>query len=122
MLSLLDGEVSPTLREFSGTTIRMEFVGETVTSENLPSDFAQQVRYIESVLKHARVTHRDIKNDNLMVHRGQLKLIDFGWALDPKVPFDISPIELSFSKNPLAVYSNGIGLRSTIVKIIRARK
>lgn len=122
VLSLLGGEISPRLLNFSKATITMEFVGDTVSLENLPRDYADQVQYIVSFLKQVGVVHRDIKRDNLMVHRGRLKLIDFGWALDREEPFYVSPIELSFSKNPLAVYSNGFGLKSTIAKIIRGRK
>ncbi len=60
--------------------IRIEDCGEELTEKNLPKDWREQLIEILSDLKKHGVQHRDIKPDNLMVKKGVIKLIDFGWA------------------------------------------
>jgi len=60
----------------------MEYMGEPLTKDNVPSDWREQVQYILQRLKEYGCTHNDIKPADLLVLDGKINLIDFGWALD----------------------------------------
>lgn len=62
-------------------SIRLENVGEHVTSKNIPENWEHQIEEIRRSLKVAGVVHRDIRPDNFTVKNGWLYLIDFGWAM-----------------------------------------
>ena len=58
------------------------YVGEPVRRNNLPTDWRIQAEDILTHLERKGCQHNDIKCDNLTVFRGQLYLIDFGWATE----------------------------------------
>ena len=68
VISKNDGELS------------IEDCGESLTEDNLPKDWKNQLVKILIELKVNNIQHRDIKPDNLMIKDGVIKLIDFGWA------------------------------------------
>jgi len=61
-------------------SILIEDCGESLTSENIPDTWKNQLEHILIQLMNAGVMHRDIRLDNLMVKDGNIKLIDFGWS------------------------------------------
>jgi 2-polyprenyl-3-methyl-5-hydroxy-6-metoxy-1,4-benzoquinol methylase len=62
------------------------YCGEPVTLENLPDDWELQARFILNRLERAGCRHNDIKPSEILVHNGELRLIDFGWATEVGAP------------------------------------
>ena len=56
------------------------YAGKPLTNENRPRDVAEQFGSILEDLASVNVQHNDIKNEELLVEAGQLRLCDFGWA------------------------------------------
>ena len=46
--------------------------------------FAVQIAEALTVLKSNKIIHRDIKSENILLHRGIAKLGDFGFAIEEK--------------------------------------
>ena len=61
-------------------TITTEYVGEKINKHNIPANWEKQRDEILSVLEKHNCRHNDIKPDEIIVHNGEIKLIDFGWA------------------------------------------
>jgi len=61
-------------------TITTEYVGEKINKHNIPANWEKQRDSILSVLEKHNCRHNDIKPDEIIVHNGEIKLIDFGWA------------------------------------------
>lgn len=82
ILNLLNSHHFPKVYslDIENKTIEIEDCGIPIL-DNLPEDWKFQLAEIARCLKEAKVTHRDIKLDNLMVKDGIVKLIDFGWAI-----------------------------------------
>ena len=59
--------------------IYMTYAGNRITPENYPKDWKQQLESIIRDLESENLTHNDIKEEDLLVHKGKLKLIDYGW-------------------------------------------
>lgn len=72
--------IVPELIRHDADTICTRYVGEPASQRNLPQDWPAQAEWILSALAGFGCSHNDIKCDNLMVHDGAIKLIDFGWA------------------------------------------
>jgi len=91
---------SPKVLNSSKKTITMSYVGEPLTKENLPTDYAAQFQTILTDMESVGVRHNDIvypcsknhlKKHEVMVHEGRLSLVDFGWAtIDGSVPCNVS--------------------------------
>ncbi len=64
----------------AGHTLVMQYCGERLTARNLPQDWEPQMMEILNGLQQRECCHNDIKPRELLVHRGQLMLVDFGWA------------------------------------------
>ena len=63
-------------------TITTEYAGEKINAHNLPANWEEQRDAILDELKSYHCRHNDIKPDEILVHEGKLKIIDFGWAHD----------------------------------------
>lgn len=61
-------------------TMIMEYAGETITRDNKPHDWEEQLQTILHDLRQERIQHNDIKRQELLVHNGRVMLIDYGWA------------------------------------------
>ena len=58
----------------------MTYSGESISKENIPDNWKTQCSNILDVLDSKNCSHNDIKPEDILVHEGKLKLIDFGWA------------------------------------------
>jgi len=62
--------------------VTTEYVGEKINKYNIPIDWEEQRDHIISVLEKNNCRHNDIKPDELIVYNGEIKIIDFGWAIE----------------------------------------
>ena len=97
LLSLLDSDHFPkpiaTWRDGVGSVCEMERVNgyplsdlERFVAETSPEGaraFLLECVEILAELAARRITHRDIRSDNILVRDGRPVLIDFGWAVSP---------------------------------------
>lgn len=68
----------PNVLEVGDGYMVMQYMGR----ENmLTKDLMPQVKEIIAELKKAKIKHRDIRKENLLVLNGNLSLIDFGWCV-----------------------------------------
>jgi predicted Ser/Thr protein kinase len=91
---------APKLLKSTKDTITMSNVGQPVTKDTLPPDYATQFRNILTDMESVGVQHNDIifpcsttsfRKHEVMVHEGRLSLIDFNWAtIDRGVPCNVS--------------------------------
>ena len=70
----------PKIISESDGEIEIEHCGKSLSPENLPKNWEQQLLKILKELIQNKIVHRDIKIENLMVKNEVIKLIDFGWA------------------------------------------
>lgn len=72
----------------STRTITLEYAGENVNAKNLPENWEEQRDNILLELESYNCAHNDIKPGEILVHDGQIKIVDFGWAheLNEKYP------------------------------------
>ena len=80
ILGMFDSENFPKVIEKNGNSIGIEYCGSNISAANLPNDWKRQIAKIVVELRNNKVSHNDIKLDNLLVKDGIIKLIDFGWA------------------------------------------
>lgn len=81
------------------TRMTTRYAGEPVSEFSLPYDWREQAERILAVLAEHGCAHNDIAAANIVVADGQLRLIDFAWALPigSPVPPDW-PLELGRHK------------------------
>lgn len=60
--------------------IDMSHCGERATAANIPPDWKEQCDKIYSLLSSAKIFHRDINYNNILVRDGIINLVDFGNA------------------------------------------
>lgn len=90
-LKMLDSPHFPKLLEVTEKFLDIEDCGESLTVNNLPINWKDQLIEIVTILDQKGIVHRDIRLDNLMVKNGTIMLIDFGWATFKDSPPDNPP-------------------------------
>ena len=92
----------PRLLGFTNTTLRLGHAGEPVSPATLPPDYTAQFNQMLADMTSVGVRHNDMFNPRpgcpncpakheVMVRRGRLMLVDFGWAtIDGAVPCKVS--------------------------------
>ncbi len=68
----------PRLYAYDEKHIMMSYCGEVVTEK--PKDYYEQLNKIKTLLLQNHCYYNDWKPDNLLIKKGNLYLIDFGWA------------------------------------------
>lgn len=58
----------------------MNYCGERINKSNKPTDYKQQIQKILDDMQLINLKHNDIKNTEVMVYKGKVFIIDFGWA------------------------------------------
>jgi hypothetical protein len=87
--------IVPELLEVTRTRMTTRYVGEPVSEYTLPYDWREQADRLLAVLAECGCAHNDIAAANIIVADGQLRLIDFAWALPVGAPIPGDwPIEL----------------------------
>jgi hypothetical protein len=74
-------DIVPELLDVTPTLMRTRYVGEPVSEYTLPLDWRDQADRILAILAEQGCAHNDIAAANILVADGQLRLIDFAWAL-----------------------------------------
>ena len=98
--------------------ISIEDCGESLTEDNLPEDWKEQLIKILVELKTNNIQHRDIKPDNLMVKDKVIKLIDFGWAKYDYEEDKVSPPAcLGYPYRPSWGWDDNYSMRQIIKQI-----
>lgn len=114
ILTAIKSKHFPKAISFEGDTIEIEDCGEGLRVEKLPPDWKAQLVQIVKDLKQNRVTHRDIKPDNLLVKDGVIKLIDFGWAKLDDDEDDSPPSCLGYPYKPSWGFDDNFSMMKVI--------
>lgn len=104
----------PKVIESNEGELIIEDCGESLTIENLPNDWKEQLVQIIFELKTDGVEHRDIKPDNLMIKDGIIKLIDFGWARKVSDVADNPPSCLGYPYRRSDCFDDNYSMRKII--------
>ena len=64
--------------EGGGSGFVIGSAGVVISRQNLPADAMEQVSRIATALRRARVSNNNIKREEVFVHDGTLRLVDFG--------------------------------------------
>lgn len=82
-------DISPKILDSDFNSLIITDCGDTLTLENCPSDWKEQIINIYNILKKENIYHNDIKIDNFTVLNNKIYLIDFGWASQniPSYPY-----------------------------------
>lgn len=113
ILSQLDNIHFPKVYDVDGE-LAVEDCGDLLTVENLPSDWKSQLVQIVFELKEAKVQHRDVKPDNLMIKDGVIKLIDFGWSRMMSDAPDSPPSCLGYPYKPSDTFDDNYSMLKII--------
>lgn len=85
-LAMLNGRPHfPTLKsiDYVNRVIVMNYCGERLTKENIPSDWGHQCFIINSIFDQMGIYNLDVKMENILVKDGIIHLVDFGfWSTD----------------------------------------
>lgn len=72
----------PILFDDIARIITTQYCGEKINKDNFPANIVKQAQDILVELKKYNCSHNDIKPDELLVEKGKLFLVDFGWAIE----------------------------------------
>lgn len=70
----------PRLIERKGNVLVIEYAGENLTAQNIPTDWESQMTDMLDGLRAHGCSHNDIKSSDILVRNRRLMLIDFQWA------------------------------------------
>ena len=73
---------NPILFDDIARIITTQYCGEKINKDNFPINIIEQAQDILHELKKYNCNHNDIKPDELLVEKGKLFLVDFGWAIE----------------------------------------
>ena len=60
--------------------IYLENVGERISKKNIPKNWKFQLNKILKIFYKEGIQHRDLKLDEVLVKKSQIKIVDFGAA------------------------------------------
>ena len=66
--------------DMENRVVVMDYMGESLTKQNIPNDYEKQMEYILGELKQFECDHNDIKPSELLVLDGKINIIDFAWS------------------------------------------
>lgn len=78
---------TPNVIDFNEDTIIMDYMGQVITKATVPSDWEDQIKYIIRILELLKVSHNDIKIEEILVKDGKINLIDFQHATSTREEF-----------------------------------
>lgn len=58
----------------------MSYCGERMNKKNKPKNYKEQMQKILNDMKSINLKHNDIKSAEVLVHEGNIYIVDFGWA------------------------------------------
>jgi RIO-like serine/threonine protein kinase len=70
----------PKLIHYNEYGIILEYIGDVINENNIPSDILLQIDKIINILKSENISHCDIKKEELLVKDNNLYIVDWGWA------------------------------------------
>lgn len=78
-LNLVSSKYFPQIIDYSptGKYIDMSYCGEIINENNVPSGWLDQIVKIAKIFDKCGVLHFDIKQENILVHNNEIKIIDF---------------------------------------------
>lgn len=78
---------TPNVIDFNEDTIIMDYMGQVITKTTVPPDWEDQIKYIVRTLELLKVSHNDIKTEEILVKDGKINLIDFQHATSTREEF-----------------------------------
>ena len=116
-LKVLPDNFFPIVLKEGSNWYEMNNVGLPLTKYNLPKNFENQINEISQILEQNQIIHRDIKPENLLVKKGGLFLIDFGWSIFSYEEPYLTPREMSNVPKDL-VYNNLKALQWSVEQVL----
>jgi len=71
----------PKIIQYTNSYIIFENVGEMINPHNIPNDALKQINIICKILQKERIKHNDIRENEVLVKKGFIYLVDFNRAI-----------------------------------------